>query len=531
MRRGILRQLGAAAMTLVFATSAAANEKPNILFIFSDDHTAQALGAYRNALDYGLKLNHSPTPNLDRLAEQGMRFDNAFVTNSICKPSRAAVLTGTFGHVNGVKTNVHADFDAGQTTFPALLQEAGYQTAIVGKWHLGTQPQGFDYWEVLAGRGGQGHYYNPTMWSASGKEEIEGHTSRVIADRTMNWLANDRDSDEPFLMMMQFKTAHRNWMPAPQHLRAYRDRVIPEPSTLFYDYDGLASPASEQRMEIGRHTSWGWDLKLPRKPHNDEEAGAFRGVKYQMNDGQFNDWQQAYKSANERFYQLYSHMDDRMRTRWRYQRYIKDYLRTVRGMDENIGRVLDYLERTGQAENTIVIYSADQGFFLGENGWFDKRWMYEESFRTPLIVKWPETIEPGSTDEHLVQNLAFAQTMLDMAGVSAPSRMQGRSLVPLMTGEEPESWREALYYQYFEGANRVHGVARHVGVRTDRYKLIHYYTRDEWELFDLQRDPEELYSVYDDPQYRGVRERMKNRLESMQEKYDAPDPLPTAEDN
>ena len=494
-------------------------ERPNIVFIFSDDHAVQALGAYDRRL-----AAFNPTPNLDRLAQQGMLFKNAFVTNSICVPSRGAILTGQFGHKTGLKTN-GSRIDPGQTTFPKRLKEAGYQTAIVGKWHLKADPNGFDYWEVLPG---QGAYYNPSFRMSGDTTRYTGYTSEVITDRALRWLEEGRDADQPFMLMYQHKAPHRNWMPGPDHLNTYDDVQIPAPKSLFYDYSGLSTPAVVQDMEISTDMRWGWDLKLPLRPGaRGDTARGYPNFIERFTPEQRRMWKEAYRPENEQFYQQYrtARMQGRDLTRWKYQRYIKDYLRTIRSMDAQIGRLLGYLEENGLAENTIVVYSSDQGFFLGENGWFDKRWMYEESLRTPLIVRWPGVTEPGAESEAMVQNLDFAQTFLDVAGVDAPAQMQGRSLAPLMRGEESsEDWREALYYHYYEGGYEGggHNVVRHEGVRTNRYKLIHFYTLDQWELFDLNEDPDELQNVYNDPDYADVRKRMKERLDVLRDKYELP---------
>lgn len=492
-------------------------EQPNIIVMYSDDHTAQAIGAYRDALDYGLELDHTPTPHIDRLAEGGMRFDNAFVTNSICTPSRAVMLSGVHSHVSGVRTNA----DSLQTdleTFPMLLQEAGYQTAMIGKWHLKTEPQGFDYYEVLYG---QGPYYNPTMRTSRGDVDYEGHTSEIITESALRWMRSERTRDRPFMMIYNHKAPHRNWLPGPDHLDDYRDRDLPEPSTLFYDYDGLTTAAREQDMEIATTLQWGWDLKLPTHPETGEPTPGWEQTvdRNDLTDAQQTRIEQAYAGANEQFYEQFDEMSDEEKRRWRYQRYIKDYLRVIRGVDDGVGRVMAYLERENLLDNTVVLYAGDQGFFLGENGWFDKRWIYEESMRMPLIVHWPEGIEAGAVSEQLVQNLDIAPTMLDLAGAEIPDRMQGRSLVPLLRGETPDDWREAVYYHYFEGPPRVHRVAQHYGLRTDRYTLAHFPAHDEWELFDLDEDPEQLTSVYDDPDYADVQARLKEQLAALQAQF------------
>lgn len=491
-------------------------ERPNIIIMYSDDHTAQTIGAYQEALDYGLKLDHTPTPNLDRLADNGMRFDNAFVTNSICKPSRAVLLTGKHSHKNKVWSN-RESIDTSLVTFPKLLHKNGYQTAMIGKWHLGTEPKGFDYYEVLKG---QGPYYNPEMRTPDGDVKRHGHTSEIITNSALSWFKKQRNDDEPFMMMYNPKTPHRNWLPGPKHLDDYKGRDLPEAPSLYYDYSGLASPASDQEMEIANHMGWGWDLKLPRNPYNDKTGGwDYLVRRNDLTEEQQNMIKEAYKESNQELFDNIDQWSDKELLQWKYQRYVKDYLRVIRGMDDGIGRVVDYLKRENLYDNTVVIYAGDQGFFLGENGWFDKRWIYEESMRQPLIVHWPEGIEAGSVNKQLVQNLDLAPTILDLAGVSIPNDMQGRSLVPLFKGDNPE-WRDAVYYHYYEGSNRVHSVAKHYGIRTQNYTIAHYYEDDEWELFDMQEDPEQLNSVYGDPEYSDVQKRLKQKLEEVQDKYE-----------
>lgn len=492
-------------------------KRPNIIIMYSDDHTAQSIGAYREALDYGLKLDHTPTPNIDRLAEQGMRFDNAFVTNSICKPSRAVLLTGTHNHINGVWMNAGESIDTSLVTFPKLLRKAGYKTAMVGKWHLGSEPRGFDYYEVLRG---QGPYYNPTMRTKNGSVKREGHTTEIVTDRALSWLKKQK-GDQPFMLMYNQKAPHRNWLPGPKHLGDYRDRDLPEPSSLFYDYSGLASPAKKQQMEIANHMSWGWDLKVPKHPETGKAIGSWESLvnRNNLTEEQKNRILEAYSENNQELYDNWAQMSDKDKLRWRYQRYVKDYLRVIRGVDDGVGRLMDYLKRENLYDNTVVIYAGDQGFFLGENGWFDKRWIYEESMRMPLIVHWPEGIDPGSVSKELVQNLDLAPTLLDLANVEIPVKMQGKSLVPLLKGEHSGAWRDAVYYHYYEGPPRVHNVARHYGIRTQRYTIAHYYKQDEWELFDLKKDPEQLQSVYGDPEYSDVQKRLKKKLKEVQEKY------------
>ncbi len=465
----------------------------NVLFIFTDDHAYQAISAYGS--------NRNKTPNIDRIAKDGMLFNRAFVTNSICAPSRAVILTGKHSHLNGQLTNGQR-FDGAQQTFPKLLQNNGYQTAMIGKWHLKSDPTGFDFWQVLQG---QGPYYNPPMNTEEGVKKITGYTTDVITDVTLEWLKNGRDKNKPFFVMSQHKAPHRNWQPGPKHLTKYDDVEIPEPDTLRDNYKNRLEPASTQAMTIDRHLSTS-DLKL-RTPGN-------------LTPEQKAKWDAAYGPKNEAFTKANLEGDDLFK--WKYQRYVKDYLRCIDSVDENIGRLLDYLEEADLAENTVVIYSSDQGWYLGEHGWYDKRWMYEESFRTPLIIRWPGVTKAGSQNADLVQNLDYAQTFLDICGVKSPRDMQGASIVPLLKGKKPKDWRKSLYYQYYEYPG-AHSVRRHYGVRTDRYKLIHFYMLDGWELYDLKKDPNELNSLYGKKGYEKITSDLKAELKRLRDLYKVPE--------
>ncbi len=499
----LARSLAAAVAAVVLASSACAVQaaadtgsagRPNILFIFTDDHAAHAIGAY------GSKVNK--TPHLDRLAKEGMLFRNCFCTNSICAPSRAVIQTGKHSHLNGVVDN-RVRFDGTQQTFPKLLQKAGYQTVMLGKWHLKSDPTGFDFWKVLYG---QGPYYNPPLKTPKGREKHTGYTTDIITDIAIDWLKNKRDKTKPFMMMCQHKAPHRNWQPGPKYLHMYDDVEIPEPPTLFDDWANRTSACKVQEMTVAKHLS-SFDLKLT-PPGN-------------LTPEQLKVWKAAYDPKNEAFRK--ARLTGKALVRWKYQRYLKDYLRCIASVDDNVGRLLAYLDESGLAKNTVVIYSSDQGFYLGDHGWFDKRWMYEESLRMPLMVRWPGQTKPGSVDAHLVQNLDFAETFLDIAGVTPPEDMQGRSIVPLLKGQPLDDWRKSIYYHYWEFP-AVHMVHRHYGVRTDRYKLIYYYLLKEWELFDLQKDPDELKSVYGDPAYAGVVKELKSELKSLQKLYGDTDP-------
>jgi arylsulfatase A-like enzyme len=465
-------------------------KRPNIIYIMSDDHASHALSCY------GSKINK--TPNLDRIAEGGMRFTNSFCTNSLCAPCRAVVLTGKYSHINGKTDNRAKPFDGSQQTFPKLLQKAGYQTAMVGKWHLRSDPTGFDYWNVLPG---QGVYYNPTMIEMGKRKRYTGYVTDIITDHAMKWI-KERDRSKPFCLMFHHKAPHRNWQPDAKHLTMYDDVKIPEPDTLFDDYANRGRAAKEQEMMI-KKTLNDNDLKLVA-PKN-------------LNPEQKKLWDAAYEPKNEAFRK--ANLQGKDLIRWKYQRYIKDYLRCIASVDDNVGRLLDYLDQTGLAQNTVVVYTSDQGFFLGDHGWFDKRFMYEESLRMPLLVRYPKEIKPGSVSDDIVLNLDFGPTFLDYAGVPVPEDMQGESMRQVLAGKTPANWRTSMYYHYYEYP-AVHSVKRHYGVRTKRYKLIHfYYDIDEWELYDLQKDPKEMKNVLNDPAYANIVTELKAELKRLRKKY------------
>ncbi len=491
------------------------DQKPNILFIMSDDHAYQAISAYSN--------NLTKTPNIDRIAREGMMFTNACVTNSICAPSRAVILTGKHCHLNGKTDNVFP-FDTTQVTFPQLLQNSGYQTAMFGKLHFGNNPKGFDEYKILPG---QGTYYNPDfITKTDGKVRVEGYTTDLITDMTLNWLEKERDSSKPFLMMYLHKAPHREWLPAERHYKEFTKKTFPEPATLFDDYTGRGTAAKSAEMNILTHMNWAGDSKI--RPKVMDELGIPEGSNWdkkafdrevgRMSPKQRAAWDDVYDPINEEFKKNYKNMSRKDLMKWRYQRYMQDYLGSIAAVDEGVGRVLDYLEANGLAENTIVIYTSDQGFYLGEHGWFDKRFIYNESFKTPLLVKWPRVIEPNSVNNQMVQNLDFAQTLLEAAGVEAPKDMQGESLIPLFKGDT-EGFRDAVYYHYYEYP-AVHMVKRHYGIVTENYKLAHfYYDIDEWELYDRKKDKQEMNNVYHDPEYAQVVKDLKIKLAGLRTKY------------
>ena len=513
-RRDFLKRAGGASLALGAAgrcgVSRAAVTRPNILWIYSDDHAQNAVSAYGGRL-----AETAPTPNIDRIAREGMIFRNSFVTNSICGPCRAVVLTGLHSHLNGFRQNGDR-FDGSQQTFPKLMREAGYQTALFGKWHLESDPTGFDAWEVLPG---QGHYYNPDFITPSGREQVEGYVTDIVTDKALDWLDNGRDADKPFMLMVQHKAPHREWEPGPNHLTRFDDVEIPEPENLFDDYSGRGTAAREQDMSISETMRLGPDLKVWEESERDTPP--WRRTYGRMNDAQRAAWDAAYDPKNKAFHEANLEGDELVR--WKYQRYLKDYLRCIASIDDNVGRLLAYLEASGLDRNTVVFYSSDQSFYLGEHGWFDKRFIYEESLRTPLVARWPGVIAPGTEATPLVQNLDCAQTFLDIAGIPDPGDMQGRSLAPLMRGQEPEDWRTSIYYHYYEGEGKVHNVHKHYGVRTDRYKLVYFYTLDEWEFYDLETDPNEMQSQYANPDYAPQINEMRRELERLRALYRVPE--------
>ncbi len=494
------RVLGCGFLTWLVLSAAAEAAPPNIVFIFSDDHAYQAISAY------GHPLKLLETPNLDRIAKGGMRFDRCLVPNSICGPSRATVMTGKYSHANGFYNNSNSKFDSRQVTFPKLLKAAGYQTAVIGKWHLVTDPVGFDHWDILPG---QGIYYNPPMIRNGTRIKHTGYVTDLITDFSIDWL-KARDKLKPFLLMCQHKAPHREWAPALRHLGHDQDRKYPEPDTLFDDYAGRGKAEKNQDMTIEK-TMTPNDLKFT------DPAG--------MTPEQKAKWDEYYKPRNAAFEANKPTGKDLVR--WKYNRYLHDYLGCVKAVDEGVGKMLDYLDAEGLSENTIVVYASDQGFYLGEHGWFDKRWIFEESLRTPLLVKWPGVTKPGTVNADIVSNLDFAETFLDAAGVAVPKDMQGRSLKPVLKGETPADWRKSFYYHYYEYPGP-HAVARHYGVVTDRYKLVRFYEpgTDYWELFDRKTDPQEMASVYSKPDYAATQKELHAELDKLRRDLAVPNPDP-----
>lgn len=491
-----------------------AAERPNILFIFSDDHALQAISAYG-----GRFKDIAPTPNIDRLATQGAVFERSYCANSICGPSRACILTGKHSHINGFVDN-SSKFNGAQPTFAKYLKAAGYETAVIGKWHLVSQPTGFDHWEVLPG---QGSYYNPDFIQMDGStKRVEGYVSDIITDKSLVWLKNRKDKDKPFVLMSQHKAPHRNWVPAERHYKLFAGMDLPEPESLFDDYANRSDALKKQAMSLEKDFWWENDLLLPGESTDPRFLnGIINGEFRRMSISQKAAFDRAYGAENQKLSAdlAAGKLSDQDATRWKYQRYIKNYLRCIRAVDESVGRLLDYLDESGLAKNTIVIYSSDQGFYLGEHGWYDKRWMFEESLAMPFLIRWPGVVAPGVRSKALIQNIDYAPTFLEGAGLEVPKDIQGRSLLPVLKnkGIAPADWRKAIYYFY--SGEATHAVAAHDGVRSDRYKLFYLPKTAEWQLFDLEKDPQEMKSLHDDPGHADILAEMKRTYQKLRAEY------------
>jgi len=491
-----------AALALLFAPALAGPARqPNIVFVFSDDHSLQTIGAYRARLS-AFCWEHHVTPNIDQLAAQGGLFVNSFCGNSLCSPSRASILTGLHSHANGVMTLSKPVRD-GVWTFPGTLREAGYQTAVIGKWHLGSTPANTDYWRLLDG---QGTYWHPDFSGPGGRERRTGYATDLITDMSLDWL-RQRDRTKPFLMMVQHKAPHRIWMPPPRYYSWLAKVKVPEPTTLFDDYTGRASPAHNQKMEIGSIMTLAGDLKVMQPGKWVEEFP-------RMTEAERAEWTAAFGARNEAFFQ--AKLTGRELIRWKYQEYMKDYLRCIKAVDDGLGRIVDYLKAEGLDQNTVVIYASDQGFFNGEHGWFDKRWIYEESLHMPFVIRWPGVVKPGSRFRPFIQNIDYAPTFVEMAGGKPPEGLHGRSFVPILRGQTPPDWRQSVYYHYYDPG---HGVPVHYGLRTDRYTLAHFPVTREWELFDNRKDPQQLRSVVAEPAYSRTVETLKTELDRLRALY------------
>lgn len=493
----IIRTAVACAL-LASALPLKAQRKPNIVLIISDDHAYQAIGAYGG--------KNARTPNIDRLAREGVKFNRAYVTNSICGPSRAVILTGKHSHRNGFKDNEHSRFDGSQNTFIKELGKAGYNTAWIGKWHLETRPQGFSYWQILPG---QGAYYNPDFLMMDGsRKQFDGYVSNVIEDEAEKWL-NARDTSQPFCLVIGHKATHRTWIPDTTDMGAFENTNFELPHNFFDKYEGREA-ARVQEMSISESMRMGYDLKM----FGDSAEANREGSIKRMNPAQ-----------RAKFDAFYNPIAEGLKTvrftaegfaQWKFQRYMRDYMSTALSLDRNIGRTLDYLDQHGLSENTIVIYMSDQGFYLGEHGWFDKRFMYEESFRTPMVMRYPGKVKPNSANNDFVMNLDIAPTLLDAAGVKAPDDMQGKSFLPVLARKEKA--RKTMYYHYYE--NGEHAVSPHFGVRNERYKLIRFYTRvNGWELYDLKKDPSEMTNLINSKKHGKIKKKMMAELQAEIGKY------------
>lgn len=505
------------APTILLTACCTEAQKPlNIIHIMTDDHSYQTISAYGHPIS-----QLAPTPNLDRLASEGMLFRKAFVENSLSTPSRACLMTGLYSHQNGQR-QLGKGIDTSKTFFSEILQDNGYQTAVVGKWHMQCEPKGFDYYRVLRD---QGDYYNPAFKTPeSGGRYIreEGYATTLITDHAIEFLEN-RDKEAPFCLLVHHKAPHRNWMPEGKYLDLYEDVEFPLPETFWDDYSTRCDPARTQEMSIDKDMTLVYDLKMDelktteayRKERN---IGDWNYILDRMTPQQRERWHAAYGERNRRFIEAGLQGDELVK--WKFQRYLRDYLRCIKSIDDEVGRLIACLEKEGLMDNTVIVYTSDQGFYMGEHGWFDKRFMYEESFRTPLIIRYPAKIQGGSVCDALVQNLDYAPTYLALAGIEKPEYMEGRSLIPLFGGNTPSTWRDYLYYHYYDYP-AIHQVRRHDGVRDNRYKLIHFYGDDSGkypavdcnELYDLETDPNEINNLYGQPGYAEITARLQERLD------------------
>ena len=485
------------------------SEKPmNILYIMCDDHSYQTISAYDHRF--------IETPNIDRIANEGVRFTNSFVANSLSGPSRACLLTGKHSHKNGFTDNTKR-FDGSQQTFPKLLQQAGYQTAVVGKWHLTSDPTGFDYWEVVPG---QGDYLNPDFITMNNDTVVrKGYITNLITDMSIDWMENRRNKEKPFCLFIHHKAIHRNWLPEIKNLALYEDKTFPLPDNFYDDYKGRPAAAS-QEMSIFKDMDLIYDLKMLKEGKDSPLKERYLSYIERMDADDRKAFDTFYAPIIEDFYKR--DLKGKELAEWKYQRYMRDYAKVVKSLDDNVGRVLDYLKEKDMLDNTLVVYTSDQGFYMGEHGWFDKRFMYEESMHTPLIMHLPKGLDARGDITELVQNIDYGPTILDLAGISLPEDMHGISMLPLLKGEHPVNWRKALYYHFYEYPAE-HMVKRHYGVRTERYKLIHFYNDiDVWELYDLKNDPAEMYNIYGRPGTEEVTAELKTTLLDLQQQYNDP---------
>lgn len=503
--------------------SVVAQQQWNIVYIMTDDHTAQMMSCYDKT--------HVSTPNLDRIANEGVRFTNSFVANSLSGPSRACMITGKHSHKNGFTNNEHGIFDGSQQTMPKLLQQAGYSTALIGKWHLVSTPTGFDHFEIIPG---QGEYYNPTFITMDGKtHEESGYLTNLLTDKALAWLDAQQKSDKPFALFLHEKACHRDWLPELKYLREYEDVTFSLPPTFNDSWQGREA-ASVQEMDIASNhdMTLDYDIKMYDPNTPTRLTGSYLNYIGRLTSEERAIYDSFYDSLAVDFRSR--HLTGQQLKEFKYQRFMRDYAKVLKTFDDNVGRLLDYLDRTGLSKNTLVVYTSDQGFYMGEHGWFDKRFMYEESFSTPLVMRMPtaynKPIAHGDITE-MVQNIDYAPTFLDLAGIPIPADIQGVSLLPLLEGQHPKNWRQSLYYHYYEYPAE-HSVRRHYGVRTaDGFKLVHFYPEagadpqtaiDQWEMYDLNTDPHELNNIYGKPASQKMQRRLHKELLRLQQLYDDP---------
>lgn len=479
---------------------------PNIVLIMSDDHTTQAISAYDKRL--------MPTPHIDRIGTEGARLSNYFCTNALCAPSRAVILTGKYSHINGMRTNRKGEvFDGSQQTFPKLLQQHGYQTAIIGKWHLVSEPTGFDHWEILPG---QGAYYNPDFINSDGTHREKGYVTNLITDKAVAWMKEETANQRPFMLMVHHKAPHGTWLPDLKYLDHLEDVEFPFPDNFFDSYATRGRAAKEQEMEIATYLKFGRQTKFEYDPYTGEPTD-FKRLIDRMEPDQLKAWRAVYTPLNEAAAK--NQPTGKALAKFKFQRYIKDYLKCIKSIDDGVGEILNYLDTAGLSEETIVIYTSDQGFFLGEHGWYDKRFMYEEALRTPMLIRYPPEIAKETIMDEITMNLDLAPTLLDFAGASVPADLQGRSMRNLLAGKKEKDWRDAMYYHFYEYPGP-QMVKKHYGIRTDRYKLIHFYDDiDEWELYDLDLDPQEMNNVYNNPSQSETQRQLHTKLKQIRTKY------------
>ena len=490
--------------------AATAQQRYNIVYIMTDDHTAQMMSCYDN--------RYVETPNLDRIAADGVKFVNSYVANSLSGPSRACMLTGKHSHKNGFTNNEHGVFDGSQQTMPKLLQKVGYQTAIIGKWHLVSTPTGFDFWNIVPG---QGNYYNPTFINMDNSHVTEkGYLTNIVTDKAIDWMEHKRDRSKPFALFIHHKACHRDWLPEMKYLHEYEDKTFALPDNFYDNYEGREA-AKTQEMEIANndHKDIVYDVKMDRPGLQTRLSDSYHDMVQRLDSTDLNAYNAFYYALSADFYSR--NLKGKELAEFKYQRYMRDYAKVLKSLDDNVGRTLDYLEKAGLLDSTLVVYTSDQGFYMGEHGWFDKRYMYEESFSTPLVMHLPKGLNAKGEISEMVQNIDYAPTFLELAGAKIPADIQGESLVPLLQGKHPKNWRKSLYYHFYEYPAE-HAVKRHYGVKTaDGWKLIHFYNDiNSWELYNLNEDPREMNNLYGKPGTEKVTKRLMKELVKLQKQYD-----------